>query len=498
MTLPLRERLMNVHQGEWPRTLLAGGFFFFILFGYFMLRPARESLGVQSGVEIVRYMYVGTLLATAAANPLFSWMVSRLPRRIFVPLTYRFFMLNIVAFVALFLLLKSNAGDPSAARIWVSRVYYVWLTVFALFNTMVFWAVMSDTFTLAQSKRLYPIIAIGGTLGALAGSTYAWSLAELLGTSWLVLTSIVLFECAVQCYRRLSRRAMATARRGDAASTHERAHPAKAPHRCPFCGTDLPGPAEDICPQCGASFRPDTALGGGPLDGLKRTLRSPYLLAIGAYIMALTICSTFLYFTQLRIVSSMTGATDQRTSLFANINLWTQAATLLVQLLVTGQLLRRFGTGRTLMVLPLLTAAGFLALAAAPTYALIVLAQAGYNAGKYAIARPARETLFTVVSPEDRYKSKAFVDTFIYRFGDVVGAAGDSAAEHAAQPAADTAAAKLGATLAMVASVTIPLCALWAGVGWYLGWKQGRLSEGSGPAMPRTSQSGAPTGAALK
>lgn len=478
MSAGIADRLLSVRREERGRTALAALFFFFILFGYFLLRPARESLGMQSGIETVRYLYLGTLVFTALANPVFSWMVSRLPRRVFVPLTYRFFMLNIVVFFALFALMPSGGDEASEARVWVSRVYYVWLTVFALFNTMVFWAVMSDTFAYAQSKRLYPIIAIGGTLGALAGSTYAWSLAEVMGTAWLVLSSVVFFELGVRCYGAISRR-----RDADEVSG-----------RCAACGADVAGPAEDLCPQCGAASAPraraDTALGGGALDGFVRTFRSPYLLAISAYIMALTICSTFLYFSQLRIVASMTEATDERTSLFANINLWTQGATLLVQLFVTGHLLRRFGTGRTLMILPALTAIGFLALAAAPSYALIVLAQAGYSAGKYAIARPARETLFTVVGPEDRYKSKAFVDTFVYRFGDVVGAVSEKSAERIAHAGSEAAARSLGSTLGAVAGMAVPLCLVWAGIGWYLGREQSRLGEGPESRTPREEESG--------
>lgn len=457
------ERLATIRPDEWRRTILAALFFFFILFGYFMLRPARESLGVESGMDVVKYLYIGTLLVTAAANPLFSWLVSRFPRRVFVPLTYRLFMLNILIFFALFLLLRDASGDPTPARLWVSRVYYVWLTVFALFNTMVFWAVMADTFSLNQSRRLYPVIAVGGTLGALAGSTYAWSLADLMGTPWLVLSSLVLFECGVQTFKRLGAHALH--------SNHAT--------RCQDCGYDLRGITTNICPECGSSPRDNDehrVIGGGALDGLKRTLTSPYLLGISGYIICLTILSTFLYFAELRIVAAATEGTDSRTALFANVNLWTQLATLLVQLFVTGRLLRALGTGQTLMVLPVLAGAGFLALALAPSYALIVLAQAGYRAGKYAIARPARETLFTVVEPEDRYKSKAFVDTFVYRFGDVIGALGDTAAKSLAAPSA-SAAAKLGATLGAVAGIAIPVCVIWGGLGLWLGARQKRTRD---------------------
>ncbi|MCA9299989.1 MAG: hypothetical protein KDA28_13035, partial [Phycisphaerales bacterium] len=212
--------MIDIRRGEHRDLVFATLFHFFILFGYFMLRPARESLGLNSGIEVVAYLFIGTLVATAALNAPFAWAVSTLPRRRFVPLTYRAFMLVILGFGAVFLLRgvgAGNGGEPDVVTLWISRSYYIFVTVFALFNTMVFWAVMTDTFDRTQCARLYPLVAIGGTAGALVGSTVAWWLADALGpvanllaewtpalsrvsgTAVVVLISIVLFESAIRC-----------------------------------------------------------------------------------------------------------------------------------------------------------------------------------------------------------------------------------------------------------------------------------------------------------
>mgnify|MGYP006270168299 CR=1 FL=1 len=431
---------LGVRRGEGASVLLAAAFFFCTLYGYFMLRPAREALGVERGLDEVRLLFVGTLLATLLANPVFSAVVARARREVFVPGAMRFFMLNIAGFATLFAQFPEHVGAVSG------RVFYVWLSVFNLFLIAVFWAVMADTFRYAQSKRLYGLVAIGGTLGAIAGSYTAWEvgpgaagLAERLGllraedagerfgTITLLVLSIVLFELAARLAGALLRR-----------------------------GSGVGGPGRGGPPP----FR--EPIGGSAWAGITRVARSPYLLGISGYVLITAVMSTFLYFTQLAIVRDAGETTDERTALFANINLWTQVATLAVQVLVTGRLLRAAGVGRTLALLPVLTAGGFVALALRPSYGLVVLVEAGYKACLRGFTRPGRETLFTVVPREDRYKSKAFLDTFVYRAGDAASAGVEGWLR------------TFGMGLAAVAAVATPLALVWAVLGFALGVMQTR------------------------
>ena len=460
MTRGLGERILSVREGEWGRTLLAGAFFFFILFGYFLLRPAREALGVEQGMDTVRTLFFGTLLATLAANPLFAWVVARHPRRVFMPLIMRFFMLNLVGF---FVLLTAFGG---VVGVWSGYTYFVWLSVFNMFMVMMFWAFMSDRFTLAESKRLYPVIAIGGTVGALTGSAAAWQIAEMVGTPALLLLAVVFLETGLQCARALGGRG--------------------APARPSGAPAELAAEAAEQEPaHTGGAPSGDELIGGTAWAGFVEAMRNPYLLGICGFILLMTILQTLIYFAQLEVVSRLSKDTDTRAGLFAYVNMITQGATLLVQLLVTAKLIRAIGVGKTLAIVPIVIGGGFAALALVPAaapavaYKAIVALEAGFKALSRGISRPTRETLFTVVGREDRYKAKAFIDTFVYRFGDVVGLGVDSALR-AFTPA-------IGA-LAVVAA---PGAIAWAGLGIWLGARQARLSKGGrGPGGDGGPRSG--------
>lgn len=437
--------LLDVRRVEVERAVASGVFFFVALLGYFLLRPARESLGVENPDEVIRYMYVGTLVVTAVLNPLFGWAVSRFPRRVFVPWTYRFFMATFAVFAALMLMHPAAADGeaPTVVRIWLSRSYYIWVTVFALFNTMVFWAVMADTFRLEQSKRVYPPIAVGGTLGALAGGTCAWWLADIIGTAMVVMGSVVALEIVVWCFFWVDRSSRRAAAAGDVRDA-------------------ISAPAQS------------RSIGGDAWGGLVRTIRSPYLMGTGGYIVLMSIVSTFFYFARLRIVDTTAVGSDARTQLFAQVDMWTQVATLVVQLFLTSHMLRRLGVGITLAMLPLIAVASFGSMAVWPTFGVMAVASACYSAGRYAFARPARETLFTVLDREDRYKSKAFVDTFLFRAGDVVGAVAEGQAKKWSSAIATGA---VDATVAALRTGAVAICGVgvvWSGLAIWLGRAQRR------------------------
>jgi ATP:ADP antiporter, AAA family len=176
----LLQRVMNVEPEEVAPILMAALYFFCILVALQILRPAREALGLERGIEAIRWLFMGTLVVTLFVNPIFGWLVSRFRKMTFIAATYLFFASNLLVFFALLVFAPQSIGEVSG------MVFYVWMSVFNLFVTMVFWALMADRFSYDQSKRLFGAIAVGGTVGAIVGSGQAWVLAERIGTPALL------------------------------------------------------------------------------------------------------------------------------------------------------------------------------------------------------------------------------------------------------------------------------------------------------------------------
>jgi AAA family ATP:ADP antiporter len=414
VTTAILQRLANIRRDEAAPTLVAGLFFFCVLTALMVVRPAREALGMQRGIEAIRWLFIGTVVVTLLVNPLFGLLVSRFRRLVFINATYLFFVCGLLAFYALLVLAPANIGEQTG------QVFYVWFSVFNLFATMLFWALMADRFSLEQSKRLFGAIAVGGTLGAIFGPWVASRLARPLGTPALLLVAAGFLLLALGAAWWLAR----------------------------------------LRPQEGHAPAEESVIGGSAWEGLQSVVRSPYLLAICGYVLIVAVMATFLYFTRLQMVASLGTSLDMRTAVFARIDLITQVATLLLQAVVTGHLMKRLGVSVTLALLPLTAALGFLGLAIAGSLAALVAFEAAFRAVQRGIMRPSRETLFTVVPRADRYKAKAFIDTFVYRTGDVVGAQTEGLLK------------QLGMGLAALASVAVPLAMVWMALGVWLGYAQ--------------------------
>jgi AAA family ATP:ADP antiporter len=367
-------RIVDLRPGEAGAALAAFLYFFALLAGYYLLRPIREEMAIRGGVESLPWTFTATFGAMAVAIPAYSALVARVPRARAVPIVYRFFLLNLVAFFALF-----RAG---AAPGWTGRAFFVWLSVYNLFVVSVFWSLMADVFTSEQAKRLFGFVAAGGSAGAIAGPALALGLVHLVGIPGLVLLSAALLEVAARSAARLARR---------------------------------PAPG-------GARAEGGEALGGTALSGIAPVVRSRYLLGIAVHVVLFTVTSTFLYLVQARIVAGALGESTRRTQLFAGVDLAVSALQLATQTLATGRIVAGLGLGVALALVPAVTAAGFAALAAAPTLWTVGAFQAIRRAAHFAVERPAREVLFTVVSREEKYKSKALIDTLVYRGGDAAGA----------------------------------------------------------------------------
>ncbi|MFL5416186.1 MAG: NTP/NDP exchange transporter [Myxococcales bacterium] len=374
-------RLIHAEPHEVKAVFLAFAYYFFLLSSYYILRPLREETGVAGGVEKLPLVFTGTFVAMLVAVPAFSALAARLPRHRFIPITYRFFTANIVLFWILF------EFGPAGIRGGAGRAFFIWTSVYNLFVVSVLWGFMADIFRHEQGARLFGFIAAGGSAGALTGPLLTTWLVKPLGTANLLLVSAVLLEMSVHCVRALHRWSVAAQN----FRPHER----------------------------GAEEKP---LGGDFFSGIRLVFRSRLLLGLCLYVVLLTTTATVLYFEQAKIVLRASGDPRVRTALFARIDLVVNVLTLILQTLVTGRLVRRLGIRFGLGLVPVLTILGFAALGAAPTLFVLMAVQGVRRATHYGIERPAREILFTDVSREERYKSKSFIDTFVYRASDAASA----------------------------------------------------------------------------
>lgn len=386
----------------------------------------RDEMAVAGGVEHLQWMFSATFIAMLAVTPMFGWVTRRFAPPRFLPYIYSFFIAGLLLFYALF---TSDIADA-----WVARAFFVWASVFNLFAVSVFWSLMVDIFDNQQAKRLFGVIAAGGTAGALAGPAMTAVLVLHLGTANLLLLCAALLGWAVLCTRRLTAWRGAAARQRAKSEGH---------------ATD---PGRDV------------ALGGSILAGIRLIARSPYLAGICLLMLLFTTLATFLYFQQAQIVRDSFKDSAQRTAFFAGMDLAVNALTLFIQGFLTARIVARIGLDWALALVPILLAGGFLLLWMAPGLAVIACVQVARRAGEYALTRPAREMLYTVLGREEKYKAKNVIDTVVYRGGDAVSAwvfAGLQA---------------IGVSAAGISFLAVPLSLAWAITGFRLGRRREKLA----------------------
>jgi len=431
-------QLVALRPGEGRALGWSFAYFFFLLAGYYVLRPLRDEMGIAGGVRNLHWLFTATFAVMLAAVPAYGALVARLPRRRFIPLVYHFFVANIAVF---WLLLSFDLG-----KVQVARVFFVWISVFNLFAVSVFWSYMADLFASEQGKRLFGFIAAGGSAGALLGPLLAVALALPLGPVNLLVVAAVLLELAVLCARRLEQAVPPAAEAGAAVR------------------------ADTIAAPAGSA-----GLGGGWLAGIAMVLRSPYLAGIALWVALLSLAGTFLYFQQANIVAAASDDPAVRTRIFASIDLAIGILTLIVQLLATGKLIGRFGVGRAAAALPLVFALGFMLLAVAPMLLVVVAFQAVQRTANFALSNPAREVLFTVLRREEKYKAKNVIDIVVFRGADAA-----SGWLFALMRGA-------GLELSTLSLAAVPLAGIWFALALALGRAQERRAaavtfiEGSSP-----------------
>ncbi|MGE0814663.1 MAG: NTP/NDP exchange transporter [Vicinamibacterales bacterium] len=434
-------RLVDVRAGEAAAVAWAWVFFFSVLSAYYVIRPIRDDMGVAGGVANLPWLFTGSLTGMLVLNPPFAYLVARLPRARFVGWAYRFFLLNLLAFFA------ALTWGPGLQSVWLGRAFFIWTSVFNMFVVAIFWSVMADVFSPVQGKRLFGFIGAGGTLGGITGAALTSRLVGIVGTANMLLVSAVFLEVAALAARRLFH-LRRTAANADAVRAHVEAGTAVA------------------LPEVGDEG--EALIGGSVWDGLRRALTEPYLVNVTLNMLLFTVLTTFLYFQQATIVDAAIESRVARTEFFANIDLAVNLITLVTELFATGWFVQRFGVAVALGMLPALSVAGFGLLGTMPTIAVLMAFQVVRRAGNFAVARPAREMLFTVVPASDRYKAKTFIDTVVYRVGDQLGA-------WAYAPLA-----ALGAGVAAISTAAIPLSLLALVNAVWLGRKMGRLQTPAG------------------
>ena len=452
---------VGAQPGEGGVLIWAATYYFMVLCAYYVIRPIRDDMGAQSGVENLAWLFTGTMLGMLLIHPFYTALVSRLKRRQFISWTYRFFMLNLVMFYLAF-----RSVDASTA-VWVGRVFFIWTSVFNLFVVSVFWSLLTDVFRPGQAKRLFAVIAVGGTVGAMFGASITTGLVGVLGPVNLMLVSALVLEFAVQASHVLDKKeaALRAADSADAASHHAPAEVDVAASAVATASATASSAAPGATSAAAGSAAPATTgsssesvIGGGLFDGIRHILASPYLLSVASLILFYTISSTFLYFQQVDIVTRVFGDDRAaRTQVFGAMDIAVNALTVLVQLFVSGRFMKWLGVGAALAFLPVVTIIGFGIMGVAPTLAVLIAFQVIRRAGNYAIQRPAREALFTVLPRTDKYKAKNFSDTFVYRLGDQVGAW------------SYTGMAFFGLGLSGLAFSMVPLSAGWLALAVWLG-----------------------------
>jgi len=418
---PRSNRLVTLRPGEGRPFALSALHAFLLLAAYYVVRPLRDEISSEDAGS-VHLLWTATFVATLIAVWIYSWTASRLRRGVFVPLAYRAFGAALVA-LAVALLVSPAERSP-----WLERAFYLWASVFPVFTVSVLWSLLADLWSSEAAKRLYGLISVGASFGALGG---AWLTRHLIGRlepGHLMLVAVLLLELAARCARALDR--------GGARRSGEPA---------PF--------------------------GGGFASGLRTILRSRYLLGIAAFLTLHSSVGSFFNLQLYRYLQEAIADRAERTQLLATLDIWVTSLELGMQALVFHRLVGRAGLGASLLAMPLFSFAGLVAFGLAPTLGMLVVLQVLRRASNFGLTKPAREALFTVVPREPKYKAKAFIDTVVYRGSDSAFAWGTEGIE------------RLGLTLASVSWIAAPFGAAWVLLAIGLGRAaERRAAAGAEPA----------------
>lgn len=374
---------LGIRRHELPAVSWSFAYFFCILSAYYMLRPIRDAMAIVSGVSTIALLFTGTFTVMLIVAPIFGWIASRYPRKQFLPWIYYFFAANILIFYAVFTYADNQGLDP----IWISRSFFVWVSVFNLFVVTVFWSFMADIYSREQSRRLFGIISAGGSIGAFLGPLVTGVLVMPVGYRNLLPLSALLLLGGVFCIYRLR--------------YWVRHHDHK---------------------EAPDSIESGKALGGGVLEGARLVFAKPYFRMIAIAMILANFVGVFAYTYMAELVSITFDNTDRHTQIFARIDAAISALSFFAQLILVRHAVRKFGIGTTLMLLPIVSAIGFALLAIHPAFVIMAGLQIFRRSLTFGFSKPTSDMLYVVVSAKEKYKVKNFIDTAIYRSGDVIAA----------------------------------------------------------------------------
>lgn len=378
----LLSRIFGVQRRELVPVAWSFAYFFCVLASYYIIRPVREEMAVGGGPQLIPYLFVGTFVTMIFATSLFGWVASRYPRRKFLPWVYLFFIANMLIFWGVFSQLRGAGGD----YVWLGRVFFVWVSVFNLFVVSVFWSFMVDIYTREQGRRLFGLITSGGSIGALLGAIVTSSVVKSVGFEDLPALSAAVLLFAIVCIGRLK-------------DWVHREH-------------------EDDIEQTVESEKP---LGGSALAGITHLLSSNYFLGIAVMSVVASLLGTALYMFRAELIETAILSPDARIQFFSNMNVAQNALALIAQMFLVKQVVTRFGVGRSLFLFPLASIIGFAVLAMDPTLMAVAVLDVVRRGLGFGFAKPSTDMLYSVVTPEEKYKTKNAIDTAVYRGGDVVG-----------------------------------------------------------------------------
>ncbi len=408
----------KIEPEEISATLLSFAFVFSLMASYYILRPIRDAMSSDWSDAELSTLFSATFVVSLIAVLVYGAACSKVRFQRLVPGVYAFFAVSFLLFYAAIRVPQHPA--------YIDKSFYVWVSVFSLFHVSVFWSIMADIFTTEQAPRLFGFIASGASIGAIVGPTIAVTLVGALGTANLVLMSAFVLLIPIMIIHKLQH------------STHS-------------AGNDKPNTQQQ-------------AIGGNLFAGFSLFLRNPYLLGIALFILLYTAISTFVYFEIKNLLTGVDAAT--RVQIWAAMDLAVNFLAIGTAMFATGRLATRFGLATTLGLVPVAIFAGLLVVAAAPIIWVVVSLQVVRRAGNYAITRPAREMLFTVVDRETRFKAKSVIDIVVYRGGDAITAWIFTGLTQG-----------LGFGLAAVALMGAGIAAVWATIGVYLGRVYARQAE---------------------
>ena len=418
-------RLVSVKPAELTALLASCLYFYLLLCAYYVIRPIRDEMVIANGVSNIQWLMLLTMLVLLMITPLFGWITTRFRTREFLSYCTLFFASNLVVFFFLF--------DVAERSPHVTRAFFIWVNVFNMFIVSLFWSFMNDVYSQVQAKRLFAFIAAGGTAGALSGPIITTSLVESIGLSYLLLISAGILATTVLTINWLCRWNNPEYQNNSAAGT---THTIK-----------------------------NKALKGSVWGGFSLILRSPYLLGICIFILLYAISITFVQIKQAELIAAAYQIPTERTKLFSQIDLAANGLTLLLQLFVTSRLISWIGYRATLLLIPLGITFGFGLMMISPVLTIMMGLEIFRRSGDYAIMKPAREMLFSVVTREEKYKAKNFIDTAVLRSGNT-----SSAWLYAGVKG-------LGASAAGIAAVSLTLGAAWCVVAYWLGGQYAKRSE---------------------